>query len=270
MAPELSYRKDLYRGTAPYYDRYRPPYPKDLLDDLCRRLPVTGKGTLADLACATGQVARPLAPHFAKVWAVDQEEELVAYGRLKAEAEGASNITWLAGGAEQVDLEGGFELITIGNAFHRLDRRVVASRACSWLLPGGGLCLLWGDGPLRGERPWQKAIAQLIEEWTRRLAATDRVPAGWRATMERHPHSMILRQAGFDYLGRFEFPLIQTWTIDTLVGFLYSSSFLNREVLGTTATAFEQELKQLALSCEPDGVLQQTTSFAYELARKRV
>ncbi|MBO0886980.1 MAG: class I SAM-dependent methyltransferase [Acidimicrobiales bacterium] len=268
MAPELSYRKDLYRGTAPYYDRYRPPYPKALLDDLLGRLPVTGNGKLADLACGTGQVALPLAPHFAEVWAVDQEEELVAYGRSKAEGEGVSNITWLAAAAEQVDLEGGFELITIGNAFHRLDRQVVASRARSWLLPGGGLGLLWGAGPFSGELAWQKAATELLEDWGRRLATTDRVPAGWEATMDRHPHAEILRQAGFDYLGRKEFPVMQTWTTDTLVGYLYSTSFLNREVLGTSAAVFEEELKHLVASCEPEGVLRQSTRFAYELARK--
>lgn len=268
MAPELSYRTDLYRGTAPYYDRYRPPYPEALLDDIRDRLPVTGQGKLLDLASGTGQIALPLAVHFAEVWAVDQEQELVAYGRSKAEAQGISNITWLAATAEQVELEEGFELVTIGNAFHRLDRQIVASRAYSWLLPGAGLCLLWGGDPLQGEDGWQKAVARLLEEWRRRLAATDRVPAGWEAAMDRHPHAEVLRQAGFDFIGHLELPLMQTWTTETLVGFIYSTSFLNREVLGTNAATFEQELKHLVLSCEPDGVLQQSTSFAYDLARK--
>ena len=268
MAPELFYRKDLYRGTAPYYDRYRPPYPDALLDDLRRRLPLTGRGKLLDLACGTGQIAVPLAPHFAAVWAVDQEEDMVVYGRSKAEVKGVGNITWLAAGAEQVDLEGGFELITIGNAFHRLNREVVASHAYSWLLPGAALGLLWGGGPLDGEHAWQRLTAQLLDEWMRRRAATDRVPVGWEAAMDRHPHAEILGQAGFDYLGRFEFPLLQTWTIESLLGYLYSTSFLNREVLGTKSAVFEQELTDLVLSCAPDGVLQQSTSFAYELARK--
>lgn len=268
MAAELPYRKDLYRGTAPYYDRYRPPYPKALLDHLRGRLPVTGKGTLLDLACGTGQVALPLAAHFAEVWAVDQEPELVAYGRSKAEAEGVDNIAWLAAAAEQVELEGGFELITIGNAFHRLDRRIVASRAFSWLLPGGGLCLLWGNSPWRGETAWQKAVAQLTAEWTRRVGATDRVPAGWEASMDRHPHAQIVRDAGFHYVGRFELAKTQTWTTETLVGFAYSTSFLNRDVLGEKADAFERELEHVVHSSEPGGQLQQSTTFAYELARK--
>ena len=268
MAAELSYRKDLYRGTAPYYDRYRPPYPRALLDDLRRRLPVTGKGRLLDLACGTGQIALPLADDFPEVWAVDQEKEAVAHGRSKAAARGAGNIVWVAADAEHVDLRGDFELVTIGNAFHRLDRRLVAARSYSWLVPGGGLALLWGHAPWQGADAWQRAMAELLDVWAKRTGATDRVPAGWEAAMDRDPHAEILRRAGFDYVGRFEFPVQQTWTLTALVGFVYSTSFLNREVLGTHTTTFEQELRGVLFSRAPEGTFREPATFAYELARK--
>jgi hypothetical protein len=44
MEPEHAFRTDLYRGTAPFYDRYRPQYPVALLEDLTERLPVSGMG----------------------------------------------------------------------------------------------------------------------------------------------------------------------------------------------------------------------------------
>lgn len=34
MEPELTFRTDLYRSAAPFYDRYRPPYPDALLEEL--------------------------------------------------------------------------------------------------------------------------------------------------------------------------------------------------------------------------------------------
>jgi SAM-dependent methyltransferase len=61
VAAELRYRKDLFKGTAEYYDRFRPPYPSVLLDDLRARVPILGTGRLLDLACGTGQVAFSLA-----------------------------------------------------------------------------------------------------------------------------------------------------------------------------------------------------------------
>ena len=34
---ELEFRRDLYTGTARYYDRFRVPYPRSLADDLAAR-----------------------------------------------------------------------------------------------------------------------------------------------------------------------------------------------------------------------------------------
>jgi hypothetical protein len=111
-------------------------------------------------------------------------------------------------------------------------------------------------------------MAELLEVWAKRVGATDRVPAGWEAVMDRDPHAELLRQAGFEYLGRFEFPVLQTWTVTALVGFVYSTSWLNRGVLGTHATTFEQEIRELLFSREPEGAFREPATFAYELAQK--
>ena len=34
---DLEFRRDLFRGTARYYDRFRVPYPQSLIDDLAER-----------------------------------------------------------------------------------------------------------------------------------------------------------------------------------------------------------------------------------------
>jgi SAM-dependent methyltransferase len=268
VAGELRFRTDLYRGTAPFYDRYRPPYPDELMDDLRQRLPASGRGRLLDLACGTGQIAFPLADYFAEVWAVDQEEGSVAFGRAKADAAGIANISWLSGSAESVALDGSFELIAVGNAFQRLRRRFVAGRMYRWLQPGGGAALLWGGSPWAGDRPWQQAMAELFEDWLAKAGATDRVPAGWAAAMEEDPHEQVLGRAGLQYVGRFEFSVRQTWTVETLTGFVYSTSFLNRETLGEKLSAFERDLAERLLPYERDGSFEAQASYAYELARK--
>jgi SAM-dependent methyltransferase len=268
MEPELSFRTDLYRGTAGYYDRYRRPYPGSLLDDLCRRAAVTGSGRLLDLACGTGQIAFALAGRFAEVVAFDQEPGSVAFGQAKAEAAGVTNIAWATGAAETAQLEGPFDLVAVGNAFHRLDRPAVVARMFSWLAPGGAAVLLWGGIPGRGDLPWQRAMSGLFEEWITRLGVSDRVPPGWEQAMDRHPHGQVLAEVGFDSAGRFDFVAEQTWTVESLTGFVYSTSFLNREALGDRAAEFEGALADLLLSHEPSGMFHESANYAYELALK--
>ena len=64
MDDEVRFAPDLYRGTAGYYDRYRLPYPAEMLDDLVGRAGISGQGRLLDLACGTGQLAFPLRRRF--------------------------------------------------------------------------------------------------------------------------------------------------------------------------------------------------------------
>ena len=268
MGPELTFGTDLYRGTAPYYDRYRPPYPAVLLEDLSRRVGLSGSGRLLDLACGTGQVAIPLAGCFAEVVAVDQEPDSVAFGRDRAEVAGITNIGWVCDAAETVAVDGPFELVTVGRAFHRLDRRRVACRMFDWAQPGGGVALIWAGTPPQGERPWQKELEAIFEEWMAKVGTTDRVPAGWQAAMTAVPHEALLREAGLDYVGKFEFATNEDWTVESLIGFAYSTSMLNRLALGGQAVAFEAEMAERLSPFGTGGKFAQAVSYAYELARR--
>ena len=268
MEPQPAFRTDLYRGTAPYYERYRPPYPAALFDELCERLPVSRAGALLDLACGTGQIAIPLADRFARVVAVDQEAESVAFGRAKAEAGGHDDIEWMTGAAETVELDTGFELVAVGTAFHRLNRHLVAERMFSWLEPGGGVTLLWSDAPSQGDAAWQSALTELITTWMARVGTAERIPAGWIEAMQRDPHEVVLASAGFEYAGKSAFVREQRWTPETLAGYLYSTSILNRNALGGHVEDLERDLASLVDSYGVEGVVVADAGYAYELARK--
>ena len=61
-----------------------------------------------------GQVAFALAGHAREVVAVDQEAGAVAYGQRKARRLGVPSIRWLVGSAEDVVLDGPFDLVPDG------------------------------------------------------------------------------------------------------------------------------------------------------------
>ena len=100
------------------------------------------------------------------------------------------------------------------------------------------------------------------------VGARTRVPEGWEKAMEQDPHEMVLRRAGLSYEGKFEFSLVERWSVESLIGFVYSTSFLNRTVLAHHAGPFESDLRTQLLACCPDGVFEQDLTFAYELARR--
>ena len=268
MAGEPRYRRDLYKGTAEYYDRFRPAYPAALFDDLRAGVPLHGDARVLDLACGPGPIALSLAPHVGEVWAVDQESEFIDFARQKSAALGLTNIDWVVATAEEVKLEGAFDLVAIGNAFHRLDRDAVARRLAPHVRAGGCVALLWTRTPNRGDRPWQRALEETLERWMNIVQSRDRVPAGWEEQMDRDPSKDVLERVGFTYEGEFEFSVPERWSIESLAGFVYSTSFLNREALGNHADSFSADLRIRLLDICPDGVFEQDVTFVYELARR--
>jgi ubiquinone/menaquinone biosynthesis C-methylase UbiE len=268
MTSDPEFRADLYRGTARFYDAFRVPYPRRLLADLLARAQVTGTGRLLDLACGTGQITFGLVRHFAEVWAVDQEPEAIAFARAKAMELGIRNVRWIAGRAEDVTADGSFELVAIGNAFHRLQRQRVAESAFGWIAPGGHLALLWSDSPWNGPAAWQRVLNQTARHWTREAEATGRVPASFGQAIADRPHTAVLAAAGFELAGAFEFTVPYEWTVRKLTGHMYSTSFLSREALGRHVQAFERDLRDRLTALQSDGTFHQEISFAYDLLRR--
>lgn len=270
VSDEPSFRTDLFRGAAGYYDRFRLPYPDALIGDLARRTGASGRGRLLDLGCGTGQLAFALRDRFAEVWAVDQEPEMVAAVRSKADAAaGAGRMATVVSSAEELDAPAGhFSLVTIGNAFHRLRRDLVARLVYDWLAPGGFVALCWSSGTQMGPLDWQVAFGRLLGRWREALGVSDRVPANWNEVRLERPDTVVLSEAGFEVVGRFEFPGSHDWTIPELAGYARSLSVFPADVLADHSAAFDASLAEELGPFVVDGHLTEIVGFAYELARR--
>jgi SAM-dependent methyltransferase len=264
------FRADLYRGTARYYDRFRPGYPDELIDDLAARAGADGSGWLLDLACGTGQVSFALRTRFASIWAVDQEPDMISVAREKARTlHDTAHFRFVTCAVQELAApEQAFDLVTIGNAFHRLRREAVAGSVMRWLRPGGFLALLWGGSPSEGDAAWQRTLRAAIAHWQLRTGTAGRIPAGYEADRRNRPDADILRAAGLEIVGRFEFPVARSWTEDGIAGYFASTSVLSPVALGTDADRFDRDLREQLRGCQPDGAFRQETTFAYDLARR--
>lgn len=263
---EPEFRRDLFRGTASYYDRFRVPYPQSLINDLSERTVVRPPGTLLDLACGTGQLGFALHDRFEQVWAVDSEPDMIAMVRAKAKAAGIANLRALTCAAEDLSApQESFDLVTIGNAFHRLRRATVAARVFRWLRPGGCLALVWGDSPWAGEAPWQRALRAIMHRWS----AEERIPRGYEQDRAQRPDAAILAKAGLEFTSSREFTARHEWTIEAITGFAFSTSVLSRAALGDQAPAFEADLRSELMAIDSSGRFGQTLTFSRSLFHRR-
>jgi SAM-dependent methyltransferase len=269
MAEASKHDPDVYKGTAWYYSRFRPRYPETLVTLLRDTFNLDGSGRLLDLGCGPGTVAIRLAPMFRQVLAMDPEPEMLDEGRAEAALASISNIEWRHGSSEDLSPDlGRFSLVTMGNSFHWMDRDRTLDTLYDLVIEGGGIAIVGEGAPLLPPPPipWRVAINEVVRKYV-----GDR-PLPWdaRSQQAEELHEAYLARSRFKDPSRHVEPFEVTWTVDSMIGNLYSMSFCSRRILGDRVDAFERDLRAAILAVEPSGILrgEQPEFFAY-MALKR-
>lgn len=138
---------------------YRPPYPDDVISQIVWLASQASPGgadsaVALDLGAGTGDLARRLAPHVARVDAVDASTAMM--DRWKALPGGSHpHVRWIVGMAEEVPLAPPYTLATAGESLHWMDWDVVLPRIAGMLAPAGMLAIAsrdWEGPPILRER----------------------------------------------------------------------------------------------------------------------
>jgi ubiquinone/menaquinone biosynthesis C-methylase UbiE len=264
MTPR-KYGDSLFEGTAHYYAQFRPGYPHSLVEFLREKADLSSTDRVLDLGTGTGQVVLALAPYVASMVAMDPDAEMLAEARRRAADAGITNVEWRQGSSEDLPGQlGHFRLITIGSAYHWMDREETARRLYEMLEKNGVLVIL--GNRLAAEKEWHKERAKTVEKWL----GTER-RAG-ESTYE-HPtvlHEEVVAQSAPFNVEKYKFGTYeQTLPLDAVVGYLYSTSFASRRLLGGHLDEFERDLRSSLLHLVPDGQFSEDREIEAIVARRR-
>lgn len=250
---------ELFASTAPYYARYRSGYPPELVTELVDRFGLDSSQTVLDLGCGTGQLALPLAPHVARVIAVDPEPTMLDEGRHLAAEHGVDNIDWRHGDAHhlaELDLPP-LDLVTMGASFHWTDRDAVVRDLDTLIAAHGAVVVASGGAPREDiPPPWIETITDIR---TRYLGPARR--AG--TSTYTHPddgHADVLRRSPFSHVDTLDWTWQLPRDLDSVVGLQFSFSYCAPAQFGDEDTRdwFEHELRQALAAQFPDGDFTET------------
>ena len=249
-----------FRSAAAYYSRYRVPYPKRLLAQLNVDANLGCDALVVDLATGPGRLGLALAPSVHEVVAVDVELEMLEEGMRAARGRGIDNVKWSRARAEDVSIPpGSVDLVTIGEAFHRLDQDLMLQRIRHWLKDGACVALVGCFGILHGDRPWQKSLRDALSTWVD--GRTTDAPAVQRGKVY---DTQRLVEAGFHGVANREFIHSHTWTRDSILGHLHSTSRFSLSALGDELEHFENAVLG-ALGPDEFGRFTQDISCGYSI-----
>jgi ubiquinone/menaquinone biosynthesis C-methylase UbiE len=145
--------------TAEIYERARPGWPVEALDDAGRELGVLRTATVLDVGAGTGKLTRMLVERFGRVVAVEPLEGMrVLLESLVPQAD------VLAGRAEIIPLaNNSVDAVFSAEGFHWFDGDVALAEIERVLRPHGGLILMW-NVPAKPTEPPIAAAAALLEQ----------------------------------------------------------------------------------------------------------
>jgi SAM-dependent methyltransferase len=210
-----------FESTAPWYARYRPRYPAELIERLVAAAGLDGSSRVLDLGAGPGHVASAIAGHVGEVVAVDVEAGMLA--RIEE-----PNVRTVVGPAEDVDPSWGrFDLATAGRSFHWFDADLMFARLP---LVTSRLALL-GDSITQSDaqsRVLAIATELLGEEPPRRPARRYRE---------------LLAASPFSDVEEIDVVAERTWTADSLIGLAYSTSVASPARLGAQRDEFERRVR---------------------------
>ncbi|MFI0482954.1 class I SAM-dependent methyltransferase [Actinomadura sp. 9N215] len=237
-----------FAGTASYYARFRPGYPRVLFDEVVRHFRLDGAGRLLDLGCGTGQLVIPLAEHFAEAVGMDREPEMIDQAARRARAAQAAKVTWVCGDSHEMpDDLGSFRLVTMGRSFHWMDRELVLDVLDDMVDAGGGLVIAHDWRLPRPVTAWQRAVAEVQRRFVGPIPECEGRPPA-------EPHEAVLARSPFQDVVRAVHEFERSWTVERITGYLYSTSLPPlRRLLGERRPAFERELTDALSAADPTG-----------------
>ena len=162
----------VFDAVAVEYDRHRPAYPDQLVDQACRAAGIGPGDRVLEVGCGTGQLTRSLLARGLQVTAVEPGANLLALARKNLAGAGAVEFTGVRF-EDAVLPRGHFRAVFSASAFHWIDPAVSWRKAADVLVPGGTLALLsyFGLEEPRS-KPDQDAVLGAIAKVAPDVAAT--------------------------------------------------------------------------------------------------
>src|SRR5437868_5383789 len=156
-----------FRSTVPFYTRYRLSYPARLITRVAQVTGLVPGDRVLDLGCGPGLLAIAFAQAGMRVIAIDPEPDMLNAAQEAARAAGVElDLRQGSSFALPRDLRE-VKLVTIGRAFHWMDRRQILRDLDQVVGPEGAIALFGDDHPKTAENVWRLKLREICDRYGR-------------------------------------------------------------------------------------------------------
>jgi ubiquinone/menaquinone biosynthesis C-methylase UbiE len=184
-----------FRDLADHYRTGRPRYPRLLARRVATLIGLGNTHTVLDLGTGTGFLAFDFHPHAGRIIGMDPEPAMLRVARRQAIEAGLA-IDFAEGSAADLGPHlGPLYLVTIGRAFHWMDRHQTLRMLDTLVEPGGAVALFQESYPVVPVNDWQPSFQAILDYYGAEDPARER-------THNNKDHETVLLDSPFSHLER--------------------------------------------------------------------
>ena len=241
------------------------PQARDLLQGLITN-DLTGLApgeAVLDLGTGPGLLAVPFAAAGMAVTAADPEPLMLDAAAAAAQAANVTVSLWQGGSYELTPQMGPYRLVTIGRAFHWMDRAATLDMLDRIVAPGGAVAFFHDAHPDVPENRWFRTLREISDRYSRDVGdVADRKVGAHRR------YEPYLFASAFSQLDGLSVTCRTEITLDEMVGRAYSMSTCAPARLGDRQAAFESDLRAALTPFATDGKFIEIAEMVAMVARR--
>jgi ubiquinone/menaquinone biosynthesis C-methylase UbiE len=263
LDPVRVYEPRRFKSAVPFYERYRLSYPERLIRRVIALACLEPGDAILDLGSGPGLLAVPFAQAGMTVTAADPEPSMLAAADARARAAGVPLALWEGGSYELTPAMGPYRLITIGRAFHWMDRAATLAMLDRIVTPDGGVAFFHDAHPDVAENRWFKTLREVTDRHGKDAGHIAERKAGGHRRYEP-----FLFASAFTVLDGLSVTVRREISLDDIVGRAYSLSTCAPERLGERRADFEQDLRSSLSPLAEHGKFTEVAEMVALLARR--
>lgn len=239
-----------FETAAHHYVEGRPAYSERLIQRVRGLVGLNGSQTILDLGTGPGTLALALAPYAAKIYAIDPEPEMLRIASARAAMQGLE-LKLILGDSFSLDPSiGSFDLVTIGRAFHWMDREKTLAALDGIIKRGGGIAFFWTRHPSLPENEWHQRYETILDAYRGRNSVRETL-----RSPEWIPHESILLNSHFCDLERVGIIERRLTPLEKLVSRALSFSGTSSGMIAGRETAMAQEIRDTLSRYSNEGMI---------------
>ncbi len=257
------FEPDRFNSTVAHYVAHRPRYPTDLLRRVLTELGLGPGVRVLDLGCGPGFLANGFAALECQAIGMDPSVPMLEAARAEATQQGVK-VDYRLGSSYDLDaLEGKFDLVAMGRAFHWTDRPQTLQSLDRLVTPTGAVALFY-DTHIRSAENAAITVADKVRE---KFGRSQPVKPKQKPTPIT-PDETIFMESRFSRMVRIGLAERRPIDADALIGRSLSTSFTSPDSLGDRQPAFEAAMRARLAELRPDGKHTELIEFTALICRR--